>query len=239
MVKNLIPAGSCALFLTGCVNLLAQKPDPATAVDAVKFTDQYMEAVEGGLVNPYRLTEEWFKDHGTFLSYSRRICANQDDIRAYRDEIIQICENKNGRFRGLDGWCREKNTDRPLFYAASSSGNVPCTPSAFYHYMTALVYGPKAGVSADEWNAAARRLNFRTIPELEAAEAKEREERRRAQEAERLKQEAQRQRRARMNQMILSGYKGMKLRRQIKLGMICEGYLEEVGVNRVKIYVQF
>ena len=39
MVKNLIPAGSCALFLTGCVNLLAQKPDPATAVDAVKFTD--------------------------------------------------------------------------------------------------------------------------------------------------------------------------------------------------------
>ncbi len=108
MVKNLIPAGSCVLFLTGCVNLLAQKPDPATAVDAVKFTDQYMEAVEGGLVNPYRLTEEWFKDHGTFLSYSRRICANQDDIRAYRDEIIQICENKNGRFRGLDGWCREK-----------------------------------------------------------------------------------------------------------------------------------
>ena len=158
-----LAAGLSACVLSGCVNILAQYPDPYTATDPIEFTDQFMSAAESGAINPYNIVPLWQKDTEAARIYERSTCVHGSDSGHYKVDIEKVCKRLNGVMASgyPNKWCVEREKKIPLFLVSSEVKLKKC--SGMSHSFGLKVVAPRkdADPSDPNWLAYAKELGFR------------------------------------------------------------------------------
>ncbi len=223
-------ASTVAVLLTGCVNLTAEKPIANEEKDPIEYTAAFLSYAEKGLINPWNLTETWEKNTPDARMYRRWICTSFEEIEAYWDGIRQVCKNLNGTVVGA-GWCMEINTAAPLFQVTSPSGIV--SGCSNWNRLIVQVLAPHLGVNpADKsWVSYARNQGFRTGKEIQRQAQYEVQQLQ-------MKAKAEQERVQRKNQRLLSGEKGIAVRKTTReSGYYFYGYVEDASKDKIKVYI--
>lgn len=117
---------SFAALLSGCVNIMAEKPQIETATDPIQHADQFMAAAEKGLINPYNLVPVFVSDKGNHQVFHRVVCAKPGSKEEFQYGIKRMCKNMKGWIAENGFWCRDERSGQPLFMARTREGTMLC-----------------------------------------------------------------------------------------------------------------
>ncbi|MFE8069422.1 hypothetical protein QQM79_00015 [Marinobacteraceae bacterium S3BR75-40.1] len=230
-----------SVLASGCVNLIAQKPDENYSTSIVDTLDQYSEATEAGLIDPYRLYDPTGKspgvvDGGKYRGFMRWWCLDSSSSKSELKNLISDhCSKMNGVYS--NNWCYGKKSELPLYKVAVGGAsllversNVPfCSTS---EDVGVLAYEKRPNTPKEDWrNIALSELGYISPTENKERLRVEREKRARALERKRKKQLEQ-------AQLVLASKRGTRICKDFDGGsQFYVGYIEDRTDEKVKINV--
>lgn len=124
IVMRLLSITLLVLFISGCINQSAIKPNPERNASAIDTINQYRKASIAGLFDPYAF-QDGITERDNYKKMEKWWCLDDSSSAGEMKRILNAqCSLSNGFERG--DWCSDISTGNPIYYLKVNESSRKC-----------------------------------------------------------------------------------------------------------------